>query len=353
VSRQRGGTTRPRDDHEDDSTSSPEEIGLLLRQAREERGLDLVTVHDRLNRPITQLEALERGDLAALPDQVLALATLRRYATFLGLDGDPLALQMIDAFSAVSADTAAVGAVGAATTTVVAAVPAGPEHLRAFTQTGEVPSVGGSATGRNQVSGPTGHPVDTGAPTGTFPVVPRQDLKHSKRSVARARRRLRAPTSLKVLTWTAATLVLVVVVGFGILHVRPQWLAQAHILHVAEPGGTTTTPSASHTPTTTPTVVQSSTGGQGSAYLVSAKSFTVAIATTGRCWVQVTSSASSTPLVSGVQTAGKLLTFASDGTMTVQVGSSAVLVGVTVDKKNVFLNAPKAVPYTYTFAPAS
>ncbi len=312
-----------------------------------------MTVHDRLNRPITQLEALERGDLAALPDQVLALATLRRYATFLGLDGDPLALQMIDAFSAVSADTGSIGAVGAAATTVVAAVPAGPEHLRAFTQTGEVPSVGGSAAGRSRAAGPTGYPVDTGAPTGTFPVVPRQDLKHSKRSVARARRRRRAPTSLKVLTWTAATLVLVVVVGFGILHWRAQWLVQAHILKVAEPGGTTSTPSATHTPSTTPTVVQSSTGGQGSAYLVSAKSFTVAIATTGRCWVQVTSSASSTPLVSGVQTAGKLLTFASDGTMTVQVGSSAVLVGVTVDKKNVFLNAPKAVPYTYTFAPAS
>jgi hypothetical protein len=122
---------------------------------------------------------------------------------------------------------------------------------------------------------------------------------------------------------------------------------------VAEPGGTTTTPAASHTPTTTPTVVLSSTGGQGSAYVVSAKSFTVAIATSGRCWVQVTSSASSTPLVSGVQTAGKLLTFASHGTMTVQVGSSAVLVGITVDKKSVFLNAPKTVPYTYTFASAS
>ena len=72
----------------------------MLRAAREERGLDLLAVHDRLSRPITQLEALENGDLAGLPDQALALSTLRRYAAFLGLDGDALALQMIDAWSA-------------------------------------------------------------------------------------------------------------------------------------------------------------------------------------------------------------------------------------------------------------
>jgi len=79
----------------------------LLRAAREERGLDLLAVHDRLSRPITQLEALENGDLAGLPDQALALSTLRRYASFLGLDGDALALQMIDAWSATTTATPA------------------------------------------------------------------------------------------------------------------------------------------------------------------------------------------------------------------------------------------------------
>ena len=99
--RPRGGTTRRRDDQDEGTTSSAEELGRLLRDAREERGLDLLAVHDRLSRPITQLEALEKGDLTALPDQALALSTLRRYAAFLGLDGDALALQMIDAWSTV------------------------------------------------------------------------------------------------------------------------------------------------------------------------------------------------------------------------------------------------------------
>src|ERR1700677_1950246 len=115
----------------------------MLRNAREERGLDLLAVHDRLSRPITHLEALESGNLAGLPDQALALSTLRRYASFLGLDGDALALQMIDAWSSLASTTQ--GAVtsgngvrridGAALTNVVAAVSTGPDHLRALTPT--------------------------------------------------------------------------------------------------------------------------------------------------------------------------------------------------------------------------
>ena len=238
---QRGGTTRRRDDQDEKPSSSAEGIGWLLRAAREERGLDLLAVHDRLSRPITQLEALENGDLASLPDQALALSTLRRYAAFLGLDGDALALQMIDAWSAAAAPAPALSSAGAkrtqvgagAVTNVVTAVTTGPDHLRAFTQTGEVPRVGaGSAAGG---SGAYGYGVAPGPPTGTFPVVPRQEIRHSKRAVAKARRRLRAPTSLKVVTWVAVVLVLAVVAGFAIQQWRPQWLAQSHILQSGRP----------------------------------------------------------------------------------------------------------------------
>ena len=152
--RPRGGTTRRRDDQDAGTISSAEELGRLLRDAREERGLDLLAVHDRLSRPITLLEALENGDLANLPDQALALSTLRRYAAFLGLDGDALALRMIDAWSAVPATANGAGRSPAgAVTNVVTTVTSGPDHLRAFTQTGEVPKVGaGTAAG---VPGPT------------------------------------------------------------------------------------------------------------------------------------------------------------------------------------------------------
>jgi hypothetical protein len=358
VTRQRGGTTRRRDDDEGEAISSAEEIGRLLKDRRQERALDLSTVHDRLNRPITQLEALENGDLASLPDQALALSTLRRYAALLELDGDALALQMIDAWSALPpvARDLAMGDTGAtAVTNVVTAVATGPEHLRAFTQTGEVPKVGGGVTGSRGGSGAYRYGVSTGPPTGTFPVVPRQDLKQSRRSVARARRKLRAPGWLKASTWIAGSLVVVIIVGFGLLQWRSNWLVQSHIIRVVQPGGTH--PTSPNAPagggSGKADVVPTTSSGQSSAYTVSTSHFTVVLATSGRCWIQVTSSQSATPLASGVQDGGKTLVFPAKGTMTVQVGSSSVVVGITVHKKNVFYNAPQTVPYMYTFTPAS
>ena len=58
------------------------------------------------------------------------------------------------------------------------------------------------------------------------------------------------------------------------------------------------------------------------------------------------------PLLSAVQPAAKVLSFPSVGTMTVEVGSSAVLVGITIRGRNAFTDAPKAAPFTYTFSPA-
>jgi len=351
VIRQRGAATRRRDDENDEAVSSAEEIGTLLREAREGRGLDLLAVHDRLNRPITQLEALESGDLNGLPDQALALSTLRRYAAFLGLDGDALALRMIDAWS-VSPPTAGVAAHndnGAAVTNVVAAVSAGPDHLRAFTQTGPVPKVRGGTT---TTVGSYGYEVSTGPPTGTFPVVPRQELRQSKRAVAKARRRQRAPKGLKVATWLVGGLLVLALAGSVILSQRPQWLASAHILRVVGHGGAR--PASGPGGGTVPATAVEPTGasGQTANYTVNTRAFVVDVTTTGPCWVQVTSSSSATPLVSGVQPAGRKLSYPAQGTMTVQVGSSAVVVGITVKGKVVFYNAPHSTPFTYVFTPS-
>jgi hypothetical protein len=355
VIRQRGGATRRREDQDEEPISSAEEIGRLLRGAREERGLDLLAVHDRLGRPITQLEALERGDLASLPDPALALSTLRRYAAFVGLDGDALALRMIDAWSTSSPMVNGAGRTdgGAAVTNVVAAVTTGPDHLRAFTQTGQVPRVGAGST---SAAGGYGYGVATGPPTGTFPVVPHQELRQSKRALAKARRKLRAPKSLKIITWLAAVLVIAVVAGFVILQQRPQWLVSSHILRIVEPGGARA-PGPAATTTTGPhqaaAVVQTGSSGLSSNYSVDTKAFVVNITTTGSCWVQVLSSASQVPLLVGVQPSGKRLSYPATGTMTVQVGSSAVVVGISVKGKVVFYIAPHAAPYTYVFTPTA
>jgi hypothetical protein len=260
---------------------------------------------------------------------------------------------MIDAWSVAPAP-ALVGAArnesGAAVTNVVAAVTTGPDHLRAFTQTGPVPRVGAGST----TAAGYGYDVATGPPTGTFPVVPRQELRQSKRAVARARRKQRAPRSLKVVTWVAGALVLVVVAGFVILQEQPKWLASAHILRVVDHGGGASTPAAPGTvPKLASVVTPTSSTPTGANYSVATKDFVVAITTTGKCWLIVTSSDSQVPLIEGVQPPGKKLSFPAQGTMTVQVGASAVVVGISVGGKIPFYNAPRVAPFTYVFTPVT
>ena len=354
--RPRGGTTRHGGDDRDDGLGPvPETVGDRLRRARVERGLDLLAVHDRLGRPITQLEALESGDMAALPDEALAVSTLRRYATFLGLDEDTLTAGFRTERAAGPVDQAT--RVNPAVTSVVAAVTTGPDHLRAFTETGEVPQVGGRVTSAAGISGSYEYAVSAGPPTGTFPVVPRSDLRKSRRQVARARRRMHAPTVLRVVTWILAVLVLAIAAGYVLLAARPTLLADAHILRVV-PAGPAATSSGGTGPTgpavhqTFPVQPTGSTSSSAS-YSVATSTFTVVVATSGPCWVQVTSSSSAVPLLSGVQPAAKVLSFPSQGTMTVEVGSSAVLVGVTIKGRSAFTQAPSSAPFTYTFAPAA
>ena len=358
--RSRGGSTRRGADSQNGGLDPPaESVGAQLRRAREGRGLDLLTVHDRLGRPITQIEALETGDMTSFPDETLALSVLRRYATFLGLDGDVLARQFVTARSLAEDDQGAerVGAL----TSVGAAVSAGPDHLRAYTETGEVPQVGRRGAAPAGTSEKFDHAVSTGPPTGTFPVVPRSDLRRSRRTVARARRRMRAPTPLKVVTWFVVLLLVVVGAGFVLQSTAPQVLANAHILRVvpAGPAASSTGGSSGSTGTTSaPRVrqvfpVQPAGSTPSSAtYTVATSKFEVVVATSGPCWVQVTSSSSPDPLQSGVEPGGKVLAYPADGVMTVEVGSTAVLVGITIKGKPAFTATPKAIPFTYTFAPA-
>ncbi len=351
--RPRGGTTRRGGGGQDERLDAPAgSVGTELRRTRVERGLDLLAVHDRLGRPITQIEALEHDDIDALPDEVLALSTLRRYATLLGLDGDAMADRFVAQREA--AREASVTQVTPALTSVGAAVTTGPDHLRAFTETGEVPQVGGRMTSASGASGTYGFKVATGPPTGTFPVVPRSDLRKGRRQVARARRRMHAPRWLKVLTWIVGVLVLVVAVGSVMLAVHPRTLANAHILRVVPAGSAAAAPGPS-TPSTAPAprqtfpVQPAGTSPSGASYTVATSHYDVVVATSGPCWVQITSSSAAVPLVSGVQQAGKVLSIPADGTMTVEVGSSAVLIGVTIKGKSAFTAVPQAIPYTYTF----
>lgn len=65
-------------------------LGLLLRKAREARGLSIDDVVQALKFSHRQIEAVEADDLSALPGNVFARGLIRSYARFLKLDPAPL-----------------------------------------------------------------------------------------------------------------------------------------------------------------------------------------------------------------------------------------------------------------------
>jgi cytoskeletal protein RodZ len=67
-----------------------DEIGHILREARENKGLTVEDVQAQIRINARYLTALENGQYSALPTPVHARGFLRNYARFLGLDPQPL-----------------------------------------------------------------------------------------------------------------------------------------------------------------------------------------------------------------------------------------------------------------------
>lgn len=67
-----------------------EEIGRLLRQAREQRGESMAEVEAATKIRVKYLEALESGNPEVIPGEVFIKGFLRTYGNYLGLDGPAL-----------------------------------------------------------------------------------------------------------------------------------------------------------------------------------------------------------------------------------------------------------------------
>ncbi|HIP72048.1 MAG TPA: helix-turn-helix domain-containing protein, partial [Anaerolineae bacterium] len=67
-----------------------DELGHILREARETKGLTLAEVQAETRISPRYLEALESGEYDLLPTQTHVRGFLRNYARFLGLDPEPL-----------------------------------------------------------------------------------------------------------------------------------------------------------------------------------------------------------------------------------------------------------------------
>ncbi len=72
----------------------PQSVGERLRVMREAAGLDLNDIGTKTRIPLRHLEAIERGDYAALPSPTYALGFTRSYARAVGADEAPLIVQL-------------------------------------------------------------------------------------------------------------------------------------------------------------------------------------------------------------------------------------------------------------------
>lgn len=80
------------------------ELGEELRTRRIELGVSLEEVQERTKIRVRYLEAIESGDWSVLPGNVYARGFVRRYAEYIGLDGNALLHQYADQAALVQAD---------------------------------------------------------------------------------------------------------------------------------------------------------------------------------------------------------------------------------------------------------
>lgn len=361
--------------------TSAYELGRSLRRIRTRQGFHTEDVSARTGLPLDQLEALESGVFDRVPDRMAMLRTLRRYADFLGLPGDRYVLVLVDHWPAPAAPSGPQPRIVA-----VDPVPgAGLDHPGSYdVGTARVSAVSTStvagkepasayddqATGVLPLSAPTGGGWDTrnatapvalhAADTGVIAAVPPR--------AAGAGRRARPPLGLRVVVGLVALAVLAGVGGLLVHHFDPRVLSSLGI--------TRGTPTASTAGSGAGTATTGGTGGAASGgtaiftvtttspgaatFEVRAPIFLVHVIAVGNeSWMQATgpptgaTSAAAAPggtvLFSGLLTSGQSKDFFVQRTLSVEVGSVAAHVYVSVGKKTVGFYYPPAAPYTMTF----
>ena len=351
----------------DDPT--PASIGAVLREARVGAELSVETVADRTGVPRTQLEALEDGDLSRFPDRRAAVTAVRRYCDLVGLDADGPS-KVVDDHVALAAAGIGAGTPGApgvpanggrgpgeAGGTGHLARPLGDAaHLRAFTQTAEVPGIRRSEAPVRNGDDHTGR-FDI---TGSFPVV--DDWIKPERS---------APLVLRATVWLVALLLVVAGAGLAVHHYQPQWLRDIHLQRAAPltvpgssgaapgPSGGVTTPTLApgpgkHTPKGPVTETLTTTGS--ATVTVQAASYSVVVSASAPCWTVVNTPQSFKPVFNAELGAGQVDTFDSaDGQLTVTVDASGVTLQVRIAGRVVptWVFRPPSAPFVLNFNTSS
>ncbi len=260
---------------------------------------------------------------------------MRRYAEILGLDAAPMTQIVGERWHTVGAtrtpelvgatratprdagDSAVVPAVGGH----LSRYPGDTSHLRAFTQTAQVPQVTATAS-TVRPSLPPGLRFDS---TDSLPV-----------TIRRRPDPCPAPLALRVAVWSTVLLLVLGAGGLAVHHWRPAWLAKIHLVAgrgpPAPPGSTGPPAVRPHRPV----VTETASGPLSATVTVRSPVYQVVVTTQAPCWIHVSSPASFAPVFSATVPAGTTKTFTSaNGQLSVELGASHVTVTVQVLGKTV------------------
>ncbi len=352
------------------------ELGRNLRRARTRQGLSLDDVTLRTGLPAEQLDCLEAGTVDRIPDRIIVLRTLRRYADFLGLPGERYVLLLVDNWPVATVLSVPAGGAPSVAVHQAPGVVTGPHSdpvpgatvlaqggvVQSPLDTGAVPVTAASrspstppaATAAGRRIAPPGTAASTPVPVGSQPGAAQVNLVDTGVTPAirpTPPRKARAPFALKLVVAVVALAVVLGVAGLLVHRYKPQWLNSIGITHAHTPAHHTNT---AVTGKATALFTVATKSATGATFDIHAPAFLIRVEPVGSAsWMQATDAQHVSPVFAGVVGAGQVKDFLASQSFTLEVGSPTAHVFVSVGSKVVGFYFPPAAPFTMNFVSVS
>lgn len=310
-------------------------VSEILRLERTRQELQITDIARSLGIPASQLAALEEEQFDIFPSQLAVLTALRQYAKALKLNGDMLALKLLDTLSQ------------------------HPESiLNSADQIGndETSNLSSNSTDTtvSRSSFQTRSPIYNTNKTAEVPMVqpagqPSTKNKQQRRQIV-IHQRSSTPMPIKLTLFVAIFLVFVGLIGTILEHSKPSWFQSLH----------TPTLVPTTIPITAPTIIQKTSNNNANfkltnqssssaTYQISSSSFNLEVASTGTPWIEVVNNSNSSVIFEGVLASNQTKTFSNLSNVTMQIGSANLSISVQNSSKTLGSIAPTTAPFTYNF----
>jgi|GEM_PF-4722124 len=295
-------------------------IGAVLKKRRESKNKTIAELAHQLNIPAAQLLALEEGNLDAFPSQLVVLSALRQYAKTLKLDGDSMALDLLESWSIRDSQEY----LEKSGRQIQESAPSPLDGSVARKATAEIPIVGSTTRVTSTRKGPS--------------------------HLVKARKPPSAPLPLRIMFWCILALVIMGFIGLYLQHSHPQWFnAITHPTNqITIPGSSNQSGQPQKQTATGNKLKEISSNANQATYQVPASSYSLSVSASQTCWVEITVPNNQNPdLFSGELQPGQSETFTGQTKNTVIIGAANCTLKVFSGSKTFGVLNPSSTPFTY------